>query len=249
MLHISEHIEFRINGKLHGLHSIALLTYPKWLQNSLLPWYVLFNFSFLLFTQSVSPFRLNFVYLVFLEWLPSASRNFFDFPLVFSGFFFCRTKHVTISKHKRNQISIRFHNLVFSLNCWSFPLARSISDWLRELEVEEGSKINWIAWFFFQIGPKVTWENVQLLNHKNCDLVQVKHNAIGDLNTQCEWRQTRGNTQRYRLFSDNVLTSTVLCHCSTLNINQHSFSIDTLDAFQSNTGKLWFAFYLLCVCV
>lgn len=78
MLHIWEHIEFRINGKLHGLHSIALLTYPKWLQNSLLPWYVLFNFSFLLFTQSVSPFRLNFVYLVFLEWLPSASRNFFD---------------------------------------------------------------------------------------------------------------------------------------------------------------------------
>lgn len=103
--------------------------------------------------------------------------------------------------------------------------------------------------FFFQIGPKVTWENVQLLNNKNCDLVQVKHNAIGDLNTQCEWRQTRGNTQRYRLFSDNVLTSTVLCHRSTLNINQHSFSIDTLDAFQSNTGKWWFAFYLLSVCV
>lgn len=48
-----------------------------------------------------------------------------------------------------------------------------------------------------------------------------KHNANG-LNTQ--WVKTNArNTQRYRFVSDNVLTSTVLCHCSTLNINRLRF--------------------------
>lgn len=38
------------------------------------------------------------------------------------------------------------------------------------------------------------------------------------------------NTQRYRLFSDNVLTSTVLCHCSSLDINTKSISNETFDS-------------------
>lgn len=45
-------------------------------------------------------------------------------------------------------------------------------------------------------------------------------------------------TQRFRLFSDNVLTSTVLCHSCTLAINQTRFH-SILDPFQLNTGIWW----------
>lgn len=58
------------------------------------------------------------------------------------------------------------------------------------------------------------------------------------------WMRTNArNTQRYRLFSDNVITCTVLWQQSTLNMNQHSFSSRHTGRFPVEHARNGFFFW------
>lgn len=74
-------------------------------------------------------------------------------------------------------------------------------------------------------------------------LINVKTHCDG-FRTHIKCKRTHDSYNNNRLFSDNVLTSTVLCHSCTLNINPTGIHRHTtLDAFQSNIGiLLWHEF-------
>lgn len=83
-----------------------------------------------------------------------------------------------------------------------------------------------------------------LKRKKRGELINLKTHCDG-FRTHIKCKRTHDSYNDNRLFSDNVLTSTVLCHSCTLNINPTGIHRHkTLDAFQSHTGiLLWHVFW------
>lgn len=137
-------------------------------------------------------------------------------------------------------------SLEIGIEIWTFGFSHFIFHWHTQFWLKKFLHEMNVFQVQFEFSSKIRRKNtlLKLQNVAYCWIVEdeffllffvfhstkKKHNANG-LNTQ--WVKTNArNTQRYRFVSDNVLTSTVLCHCSTLNINRLCFQ-STMEPISS----------------